>query len=86
MIRIRVKAYPKSSSAGISGFADGKLKVRLCSPPEKGRANRELVDVVADKLGVARSAVLIVKGDRGREKLIEIQGISEKEFMERIVK
>ncbi len=73
-----VRVQPKASRAGIGGEWSGRLKVRLNSPPEGGKANRELVALVAKRLGIAKSRVSIVKGEKGKEKSLLCMGIDEK--------
>jgi uncharacterized protein YggU (UPF0235/DUF167 family) len=48
----------------------------VAAPPEKGRANKEVRDVVAAFLGVARGAVSIERGATTRRKILEIEGLS----------
>ncbi len=47
--------------------------VRIPGAPEKGRANRQVVEYVADHLGVPKSSVSIVGGRTSREKLLRIE-------------
>ena len=54
---------------------DGSLKIRLTSPPREGRANKELVDFLAELLDVAKSRIEIVAGHKGRKKLIGVEGL-----------
>ena len=49
--------------------------VRLQAPPVEGAANDELVDVLANVLGVPRRDVTIVSGERAREKRVRITGL-----------
>jgi uncharacterized protein len=53
---------------------DGVLHVWLTSAPVEGIANRELIALVADRFGVAKSGVRIVSGRTSRHKLLEIMG------------
>lgn len=52
------------------------MKVRVAAPPEGGRANAELIKLVANFLGVPRASVNIVKGAAGRRKLLEVEGFA----------
>jgi uncharacterized protein (TIGR00251 family) len=52
------------------------VKIRLTAPPVEGAANAELIAFLAKKLGVPKSAVRVVKGERGREKVVEVDGLS----------
>ena len=62
------------------------VKIRLAAPPVDGAANDELVDFLADKLGVPRSAVSIVAGQTGRRKTIEVEGIDRATLEKRLLK
>lgn len=50
------------------------LKARVRAAPENGKANLALVELLADTLGVAKSAVRIVSGATARRKIVEIEG------------
>ena len=59
----------RSEIAGIHGDA---LKIRLAAPPVDGKANAALIDFVAERLGLPRSAVLLKSGQTSRRKVLEI--------------
>jgi hypothetical protein len=75
--RIRVRLTPRSARNEIDGWRDGLLRVRVTAPPVDGKANAALERLVADALGVRKSAVSVVSGARGREKTIAIEGYSQ---------
>lgn len=75
-VRIPVRAQPRASRSELVGEYDGALKVRLAAPPVEGAANAELVRFLARRLGVPRSAVRVVAGETGRNKLVEVDGVS----------
>jgi uncharacterized protein YggU (UPF0235/DUF167 family) len=52
---------------------DGSLRVYVASPPEKGRANEELVTAVARHYGLRRSRISIVSGSTNRDKLVSLE-------------
>jgi uncharacterized protein (TIGR00251 family) len=54
----------------------GSLRVRLNAPPVDGAANEELIELLAERLGVARRAVSIVGGATSRSKVVEVRGVS----------
>lgn len=71
---LRVKVVPRSARPGIAGFlADGTLKVRLHAPPERGKANAELCDLLARELGVSRQNVTIVSGETSPLKQVRVR-------------
>ncbi len=72
---ITVRVIPRAGRSGVAGTRDGALLVRLKAPPVEGAANDELVEVIADILGVARRAVTIVAGERSRTKRVRVAGV-----------
>jgi uncharacterized protein (TIGR00251 family) len=72
---LTVRVIPRAGRSGVSGTRDGALLVRLNAPPVEGAANAELIDVVADALGVAKRAVTIIAGERSRIKRVRVSGI-----------
>lgn len=70
-MRFRVKVVPNSGRDEV--LEDGEnLKVRLKAPAVKGKANKALIEVLANHFNVKKRDIRIVKGDRSREKLVEI--------------
>ncbi len=59
-------------TAWVGRLADGRLKARVAAPPEGGRANRELIALVARSLGVDRRRVRLVAGAASRDKILEV--------------
>ena len=72
VVTVRVRAKPGSSRRGIIRADADTLAIGLNSPPEKGRANHELIEILARSAGVPRSALTIVRGANSRDKLIAI--------------
>lgn len=71
----RVRARPGAQRTQIAGFFGEALAVRVAAPPEKGRANRVLLDFLADKLGVGRGSIELVAGPQSRDKLVRVHGL-----------
>jgi uncharacterized protein (TIGR00251 family) len=72
-VRLKVKVAPKSGHSGIAGvMADGTLKVRVHSPPERGKANAEVCALVAAELGVKPRDVVILSGETSRLKQLRV--------------
>lgn len=72
--RLAVRLQPKASRNEVTGENGGVIQIRVTAPPVDGKANEALVKFVAKKLGIARSQITLVRGERGREKLLEIRG------------
>jgi uncharacterized protein (TIGR00251 family) len=67
---------PRASKSGIAGTRGNALLVRLHAAPVDGAANAELIEVLADALGVPKRAVSIVAGERIRQKRVRIEGLT----------
>ena len=68
-----VKVKPNSKTQSIEEMADGTLKVNLKSPPVDGKANKELIKLLAEKFNVSKSDIQIKSGLSSKTKLIEFQ-------------
>lgn len=60
------------SSDGRIEVNDNEIAVSIKSPPERGKANRELVKKLAEHFGVAESRVRIISGTTSRKKLVDV--------------
>jgi len=79
-----VRAQPGARKAAVLGEQAGALKVSVTAPPEDGRANKALVEVLHKLLGVRRSQVEIVSGQTSRNKLFLIRGVARTELEKRV--
>jgi len=70
------KIVPGSSKTCISGLLGGMLKIKISAPPEKGKANRCLLEFLAKQLSVKKNAVSIISGQTNPIKQIQALGIS----------
>ena len=73
---IVVHVVPRAKVTEIAGRHGDAIRIRLAAPPVDGAANEELVRFLADRLGVSRRAVTIVRGAAARRKAITIEGLS----------
>lgn len=69
---ISVKVFPKSGRSEVEGFRNGVLIVRLKKSAEKGRANKELIEVLSEHYRVKKSEVEIVSGFNKRLKCVSL--------------
>jgi uncharacterized protein (TIGR00251 family) len=72
---LRVHVRPGASRPGVAGLHGDALALRVAARPVDGAANREVLTVIAEALAVARSAVEIVAGSRGRDKRVRVRGL-----------
>lgn len=76
-VMLTLRIVPRASKNEVSGEMAGALKIRLQAPPVEGKANRALIDFLADVLDVPRRAIDIVSGETGRNKRVVIVGVTE---------
>lgn len=70
---LRVRVQPKASREAISGTLSG-IKVALTAPPVDGEANAALIALVAKRVGLPKSAIRLVSGEKSREKALFLPG------------
>lgn len=75
-VRFSVHVQPRASRSEVNGVHNGALRVRLQAPPVDGAANAQLVQLLAESLGVPRRAVRIVSGDTARLKIVDVEGVA----------
>lgn len=84
---IKVRVSPKSQKGLVVGWMDdGALKVKVLAAPEGGRANIELLRVVAEELKIPVRDVTIESGCGSMEKILKIVGLDEEEVKRRLAK
>ena len=69
---ISVTVVPRSSKNEVLPLDDGSYRVKITAPPVDGEANKKLIKLISEYFDVAKSCVVIVKGERGKKKVLEI--------------
>lgn len=72
-MRISVTVNPRSIKPGINRISDRKFRVKIKSPPIKGKANKEVIERLAEYFNISKSQVSILRGHTSRRKIIEIK-------------
>ncbi|MBN1521824.1 MAG: YggU family protein [Candidatus Aureabacteria bacterium] len=75
-VSLFIKVTPSSPKNQISGIGEDSLQIRIKSPPEKGKANRELVSFLAKLLDVPKNSITITRGETSRRKKVFICGVT----------
>jgi uncharacterized protein (TIGR00251 family) len=73
--RLRLRVSPGAGRAAVVGRHGDAWKVRVTEAPERGRANEAVVRLLAETLALPRSAVTLISGHGGREKIVELTGL-----------
>ena len=69
---LKIKVIPNSSKSVLSLDQEGHIKAHLISQPEQGKANKELIQLIAKKIGCNQSAVTLINGETFRIKHIQV--------------
>lgn len=76
IVRISVRVTPRSSRNMITGYTDNVLYLKLTAPPVEGAANETCCHFIAELLDIPKSHVAIASGEKNRNKIVSIQGLS----------
>ena len=82
--RLSVRVQPRASRNAILGWYQNVLRVAVTAPPVEGEANQALTRLLARALGVASSGVNVVRGQRSRDKLVRVEGVSDSQLRARL--
>ena len=73
-LSIDIQVVPRASRTAVGPTVGDRLRVAVTAPPVDGEANAAVIAAVAEAFGVRRSAVTIVRGERGRRKTVRVAG------------
>ena len=77
---------PRASRNEVAGWKGRVLCVRLTAPPVEGAANKACVEFLAERLGVKRHQVTLVSGEKSRDKVLAIEGMTQEDLEARLGK
>ena len=79
---MRVRVLPRAGRNAVSLTPEGAIRVHVTTPPEGGKANAAVVELLAKRLGVGKTRVRIAAGGRTRDKTIVVDGMSESQALD----
>jgi hypothetical protein len=82
--RLELIVSPGAARSELVGRHGDGWRARVAAPPERGRANRALVELLAEALGVPRDKVTVVAGKTARRKVVEVDGLDAAEIDRRL--
>jgi len=82
--KISIKVHPNAGGNEIVGLANGVWKIRIAAPPDKGKANKELIEFLSDRLGLRKDSIAIVRGEASHNKIVAIDGLSGEEIANKL--
>jgi uncharacterized protein (TIGR00251 family) len=83
-VELWLRVHPNAARNELVGFSEGVLRVKVAAPPVRGKANQELIAFLAQKLGLSKGDLTILKGHTSRNKLISIAGLTREELNQRL--
>ena len=82
LLKIRVR--PGASRAALEGLHGGALKLSVPAPPEKGKANKALLELLSRALGLPKRDLSLAKGSTSRDKWVALRGMGREELRRRV--
>ena len=73
---LNVKAQPRSSQSGLDGILGDAVKVRIRCAPVDGKANKELIETLADAFALPKSSVTFKSGETSKQKRMLLRGMT----------
>jgi uncharacterized protein len=77
---LAIRVQPRAKRTEVAGERDGVVVIRVSAPPVDGKANEAVTRLLAERLGVPKSAVAIVRGHGHRDKQVRVDGMSADEI------
>ncbi|HMF11680.1 MAG TPA: DUF167 domain-containing protein [Gemmataceae bacterium] len=81
---VPVRVQPGARRSGIQGEQAGSLKIAVTAPPQDSKANRAVIEVMSESLGIRRSQIELISGAPSRSKKLLVRGTTKTELEVRI--
>lgn len=85
-MQLNIRVQPKARRNAIEVDGDDRVTVRVTAVPEDGKANDAVVALLAKRLGLAKGRISIVRGQRARDKTVQIEDLTLKEVIGRLTR
>src|SRR5947208_202624 len=85
-VSFAVKVHPRAKKNAITGMVGEAFKLSLTAPPVEGRANEACIEFFAEFFKVPRSSVTIAAGERSCNKIIRVDGVTEQQATQSLLK
>lgn len=80
--QLAIRVTPKASRNKIDIDPNGNIKIYVTAPPEDGKANQAVCELITKTLKVSKNSIQIISGHKTRDKIIELKMLSQKEAIE----
>jgi uncharacterized protein len=71
--RLLIKVQPNAGCNKIVSLNEGVWKIKIAAPPDKGKANRELIEFLSKITGLKKDSISIIKGETSHNKILSIE-------------
>jgi uncharacterized protein (TIGR00251 family) len=82
--RLTLRVQPRAARDEVAGRHGEAIRVRLAAPPVDGAANEALIRFLADRLALPRAALRLVRGQVGRDKIVDVAGLPPEQVARRL--
>ena len=72
---LAIRVQPRARRTEVAGEREGAIVIRTNAPPVDGKANQAVCKLIAKRVGVAPSAVSVVRGASARDKVVRVAGV-----------
>jgi len=79
-LTVRLHVLPRAKRGELAGLHNGALKIRVMAPPVENAANRAVIEFFSELLCISKSNLKILAGNKSREKVLQIKGLSIVDF------
>ena len=83
-LMVRLHVLPRAKCGELAGLHNGALKVKVMAPPVEDAANRAIIEFFSELLGISKSNLKILAGNKSREKVLQIKGVTIVDFLNMI--
>jgi uncharacterized protein len=84
--KISIKVQPNAGRDEVIGLANSVWRLKIAAPPDKGKANKELIEFLSEILVLKKDRIVIIKGQTSHNKLVAIEGLTQTEVEARLSK
>jgi uncharacterized protein len=82
--RISIKVIPNAGRNEILGLQNDVWRIKVAAPPDKGKANKELISFLSGILGLKKDDLSILRGHTSHSKLIQVDWLLQAEVNQRL--
>ncbi len=71
-MRIEARVITRAKKEEIEKISENSYRVKVATPPEKGKANKRVIKLLSEKLGIKKQDIRIISGETSSRKILEI--------------